>query len=601
MTNPSRDIEEPGEPARLEHSGSELPSDSPPRDGSDVPVPSSQQDDRSTVVVEERAHPASPLVQLWLLVVAAAWFILQEFVQGNRFDQIRDFRFGEVPWFAWAVIGFGLISLAAGYWGWWTTKFVIDDKELRIENTGAFTESKRIAFNRIQGVDITQPFAARLLGLAQLTIDVGASGDSGTKLSFLTRKRAGEIREQLLARAHAARSGNARPGAAPTSGVTEGPRPDGAVTGGFSPARAATDNLVGTASPTAGTWPSPSPGVQATPPLPASILAERQAGPESGTSAWDDLGRDDRVLVRLNPGELIVGALLSIELWVMLLFLLVPVIIGIVIDQPLVAGGGFIPMVLAVFGYFSNRVVKQFNFTLADTASGLRITRGLTSLTSQTIPVHRVQSLRISQPIMWRLLGRFKIHMVVLGAADLSSEDGGASSSVLLPVGDAHQVDIALHAVWPGVELERLQFTGPPARARWLDPLAHSWMGYAVNDEVVVVRNGFFTRHSAVIPHARIQSTHLHQGVLSRRLNVAGVQLATTEALSLSNFIDHLDGPLARQLVFDEMDRARDARTAELFEPTPSAELFDPNRPAEQFDPTRSEELDGSRPGRPPG
>ena len=51
-----------------------------------------------------------------------------------------------------------------------------------------------------------------------------------------------------------------------------------------------------------------------------------------------------------------------------------------------VATQGFIPMLLAIGGFLMSRVVNQFNYTLADTHSGLRITRGLTSLRSQTMP-----------------------------------------------------------------------------------------------------------------------------------------------------------------------------------------------------------------------
>ena len=139
-----------------------------------------------TVFVAERAHPASPLVQLWIGIVAVGWFLLQEFLPGgNGLAEFDDFQLselprllGSLPWWVLGLVSFLAVGLALGYWGWWTTRFVIDDRELRIENTGAFSESKRIAFGRIQSIDIKQPLAARVLGLAELTIDVGA--DSST-------------------------------------------------------------------------------------------------------------------------------------------------------------------------------------------------------------------------------------------------------------------------------------------------------------------------------------------------------------------------------------------------------------------------------------
>ena len=40
-------------------------------------------------------------------------------------------------------------------------------------------------FERLQSVDIVQPFAARIFGLAELRLEVGA-GDSTIKLRYLT-------------------------------------------------------------------------------------------------------------------------------------------------------------------------------------------------------------------------------------------------------------------------------------------------------------------------------------------------------------------------------------------------------------------------------
>ena len=64
-----------------------------------------------------------------------------------------------------------------------------------------FKNSKRVPFERVQSVDIIQQFAARIFGLAELRIEVGA-GDSTIKLRYLTRQQASSLRDYLLSRAH---------------------------------------------------------------------------------------------------------------------------------------------------------------------------------------------------------------------------------------------------------------------------------------------------------------------------------------------------------------------------------------------------------------
>ncbi|NLE19066.1 MAG: PH domain-containing protein, partial [Propioniciclava sp.] len=142
----------------------------------EIPVPTAGPPPSPTRI-EERLHPLTPFVNLWIGVVALGWFVVSSVLQGdpiwNDLGEMRE-RLQDMPWWVFLVAGGVVIGLGTGYWSWWTTRFVIDDQEFRLENTGAFQESKRIAFSRIQSVDVTQPFAARLLGLAQVKIDVGA-------------------------------------------------------------------------------------------------------------------------------------------------------------------------------------------------------------------------------------------------------------------------------------------------------------------------------------------------------------------------------------------------------------------------------------------
>ena len=490
------------------------PDFAPPPDAApdSPPPPDAALTGRAATASGERTHPASPLVRLWLIVVAFGWFVLNELIQGERFTDVGDVL--QLVTSSWAIAGLAVVlvlGLGFGWWGWWTTTFHVTDDEFRIENSGAFAESKRIAYQRIQSVDINQPLAARMLGLAQLSVDVG--GGESTQLAYLTRRRAGELRAHLMARAHGVRTA--------TSEV-----------------------------------------------------------PHAASSAWDDTSAGDRILVRLNPGEIILGAVASLELILMIVTFVTPLVLGLVLGQPLLALGGLVPLGLAIWSYLAKRVLGQFNYTLAQTPTGLRITRGLTTLASQTVPPHRVQAIQVSQPLLWRFLGRYRIDVTILGASLGADSSGDVSSStLLLPIGNAQQVATAFDAVWPGLRLDDIPIVLSPARARWLEPLAAGWNGFGYDEHVVVARHGWFTRTSYVVPHARLQSVALEQGPLDRRTDVADVALHTTNLLSGARIV-HADAATARALVFDEMARARTARMEGLLQATPTAQrVADPLSP----------------------
>ncbi|QIK72654.1 PH domain-containing protein [Propioniciclava coleopterorum] len=462
---------------------------------------------------EERMHPLSPLVRAWIFVLAGGYALISALAQGNlRWEDIGELGplLAQTPWWMLGLIAALLVTLGTNYWTWWTTKLVMDDQELRVENTGAFQESKRIAYSRIQSVDINQPLAARLLGLAELSVEVGS--EPATKLSFLTRKRATEVRDYLMARAH------------------------------------------------------------------RQHVTTRDTRREA--SAWDDTGQGDQVLIRLNPGEIVLGALLSTELPFLLLAFLVPLGISIWLQQPLIAlGVGVVPLLLAIGGFLSKRLIGQFNFTLAVTPAGIRITRGLTTLHSHTIPAHRVQSVKISQPLFWRPLKRARLTLTVLGMP--SGEDAQDASTIYLPIGNPRQIQTALAALWPDLRLQDLRFRRTPRRARWLSPLSWSWLGYAADSRVVAVRDGWFERQQTIIPHARLQSMQLHQGPFERRLGLASVVALTASQLDRTR-IKHLQADQARRLAFGEMDAARAARNQELTSPPPSGAAWQLAAPAHE-------------------
>jgi len=257
---------------------------------------------------------------------------------------------------------------------------------------------------------------------------------------------------------------------------------------------------------------------------------------------------------------------------------------------PVVALAGGVPLLFSIGQYFTRRVMAQFNFTLAETQAGLRITRGLTNLTSQTVPVRRIQSIRLSQPLFWRPLRRYRVDLEVLGLGEATRNESTSKVSTLLlpigtkkqvdaalaavwpglrldairlPIGTKKQVDAALAAVWPGLRLDAIRYVRSPRRAAVFDPLSYSWNSFGVDDNVVVTRRGWLTRHQSIVPHARLQSVAAYQGPLERLLGLANVTFHTTGLLH-THAVIHMNADLARTLVYDEADRAMTSRDGEL-------------------------------------
>ena len=226
-----------------------------------------------------------------------------------------------------------VLAAVAGFVAWYFTRFVIDDEELRIETGAIFKKSTKIPFERLQSVDIIQPLAARMFGLAELRLD---AGNSTTKLRYLRRAKASRLRDYLLTRAH---------------------------------------------------------GQQ------ASI---RDLDQESAASVFTDLGVGDQPLVQVTPQRLIISFLLSTEWLVPAAISIIIVVVTASLGVVPLALGGLIPLLIGMLSLIWRRVIGMFNFTLAESPRGLRITRGLTNLTSQSVPINRVQGVKTSQPLLWR-------------------------------------------------------------------------------------------------------------------------------------------------------------------------------------------------------
>ncbi len=200
-------------------------------------------------------------------------------------------------------------------------------------------------------------------------------------------------------------------------------------------------------------------------------------------------------------------------------------------------------------------VIGQFDFTLAESPDGLRIRRGLLETRAQTVPPGRVQAVRISEPWLWRPKGWCRVEANVAGYVGT----GASETSVLLPVGPKHEAMRLLSLVFPDVDLARVQAHGIPPRARWLDPFQWRFLATGTDEHFAVVRRGRLRRETDIVPHEKVQSVRVTQGLVQRRLGLASVHLDSTPG-PVQVHAAHRDQLEARAMVDAEVDLARRAR-----------------------------------------
>jgi putative membrane protein len=424
------------------------------------------------------------------------------------------------------VVGAGLVvGLVLGFASWFFTRYVIDGTELRID-TGILTKrSRRVPYERLQSVDIVQPFAARMFAMAELKIEMAGSGEHNTKLAFLPLAEAERLRHVLLERASVDRD---RP--------SDRHRLDDAGGGHWADADVADDVDVAHGTDVRGQQYRPF-GTQ----LPGVA--------------------DQPVLYRVAPLTLAASVALTTEFLVPIVLLIGAIGLGVafhvVVEMLPVIG----PVAIGIAQVTSKRLISEWGFELRQTARGLRLTRGLLSRTTQTVPLDRVQGIAIVEPLLWRPAGWCRVEVSVAGHARSNDRERQADKSTLLPVADLSTAGRVVADVIPAADVGSLHLDPAPRSARWLRPIGWRFLGVATTRDLVVTRSGWLLRRTSLVPHVKAQSVRLRQGPLQRRLGLATVHVDTPPG-PVDAAAMHRDVRQARLICLDELDAARRARAS---------------------------------------
>jgi putative membrane protein len=158
----------------------------------EVVPPASAPDDQG----RRRVHPYTPLVlgfQWWPAGIAAGFVLVSQ--TGLSLGG------GGLLLGAAALLLLTLIGTGFGYLSWQRLTFWFDDDgDLRVDSGVISRQERRLQLSRLQSVDVLQPFLARVVGLAEVRVEVAGAGDSRVSLQYLALAEANALRNEVIAR-----------------------------------------------------------------------------------------------------------------------------------------------------------------------------------------------------------------------------------------------------------------------------------------------------------------------------------------------------------------------------------------------------------------
>ncbi|NNH06148.1 PH domain-containing protein [Cellulomonas fimi] len=485
-------------------------------------------------------HPVTPVLKGWKIVVAV--LVVGSYQAADDVQRLLELFEGQ-RWLivlgalaAVALVGFAYSAVA-----WRMTRFAVTDEAVHLNTGIVFRQQRQARLDRLQAVDVVQPLLARLVGLAELKLEVAGGSGSAVSLAFLREQDALALRAELLALA----AGLQRPtGTGPGAG---GPPPaDAVVAGGAAP-------LPDGAGPATA-------GVDLGKGGPATVRPVFEAAPE-------------HQVYEVPMGRLVVATLRSGASVGVVVGTIGAVVLGLVTES--FASVFFLfPALFGVVSYAWSRINQGASFRAATSPDGIRLRHGLTESRAQTVPPGRVQAIRASQGLWWRGPDWWRVEMNVAGYA-VSGEQ--QRDTVLHPVATRDEVRTAVWLVLHDLGVEDPAavvdaaltgtdtahgFTVAPPRSRWVDPFGWRRHGVLVTERALVIRRGRWFRQVDVVPHERTQSLGLQQGPLQRRLRLASLVVHSTPG-PVSPEIAHLDAAVAVALLDEQSERARTARASE--------------------------------------
>jgi putative membrane protein len=420
----------------------------------------------------------------------------------------------------WLLI-FMIPSVAIAAARYWFSTYRYDETEL-VVRTGIFFKNERhIPYARIQSVDARQNVLHRVLQVVEVQVRTGTGGDAEATLSVLPFGALEQMRQRVFEGRKSAAEG------APSEATDS---PDVAP---------ATDTEAAT---------------QVTPiETPADVLL-RLTPADTALSGLLD-----------NRGWVVIGAASGL-LWESGVFDRVETLLpqaSWTIAAAVAAGLFVVSPILSVFW----ALVRLHGFTLTRRGAELLTEYGGLTRVTGTIPLRRVQAIKVFQTPGHRLTKRAAVRVETAGGA--IQRQGGGEREWIAPIIRVESVPALVEHLAPNVTFADVEWQSPDVAAgtrrmrlaaiwslitglvalRFFD---WSWaltatlvllafalfaarkyvqsLGWARTDEAVYFRSGWLWRAVTIVPIAKVQGVELTESPFDRRWSMASVSVDTAGA-----------------------------------------------------------------------
>ncbi|PVE16878.1 MULTISPECIES: PH domain-containing protein [unclassified Arthrobacter] len=452
-----------------------------------------------------RVHVISPLVRGWIALIAVAFFagqdLFESLLSGDGIPNLSDGG-ARLPWTIAAIAGIVVLVAIGFLLSWYFTRYQVTAEHVKVNSGIVFRQNRQARLDRVQAIDVVQPFLARVFGLAELKFEVADAGESAVKLAFLKLSDAQRLRATILARA---------------AGVSIDPdNPDDIQE-------------------------APEREVLAL--KPGRVIA---AALLSGTTIF-----------------LIIGVAVVVVLAVILeqaapLAVIIPLGLGV--------AGGYWSSIKNGFNFRAAISPDgiRVRYGLLDTRTQTVPPGRIQAVGITQPPLWRAKGwYRMTVNVAGYGIsasGDAQARATLLPVG--TRQDVLQILALVLP---DPGTDEPLDVFAAGMEGRdsRAGFLSTPRRARWIGPLEWRRNGFAVTRTALLIRSGFFWRNLAVVPHERTQSLALHQGPVYRRFRVVDLLLHTTPG-PVSPRIQQVDEDTAWRLFHEQGIRAAEARRRSL-------------------------------------
>lgn len=425
----------------------------------------------------------------------------------------------------------GLVASAGRYW---FSTYRYDETEL-VVRTGIFFKNERhIPYTRIQSVDAVQNVLHRFFGVVDVKVQTGTGGEAEATLSVLPMSALTEMRERVFERKRAA-------GVAATTHGGDGMQADAVA-------------------------PAPAPE-------PARTILHLGARELALSGVLD------------NRGWVVIGALFGlaaesdlfdrIESWMPL-----PETWSGIVPIAIAVGVGLFVISPALSVVWAT--VRLYGFTLTQRGADLFIEFGAFTRVTATIPLRRVQAVKIARGLGHLWTGRAAVRVETAGGGT-REKSGRPEREWIAPILPLSELDGLVRQILPDVALETVEWL-PVAdrafvrRARRSSMLAFvlglatipwtGWwaaaitpvlvvlgivlarqyvrgVGWARTDHAVYFRSGWLRRNITIVPLPKIQCVQLIESPFDRRHAMASLSVDTAGAGAHRIAVPYLPRPVA--------------------------------------------------------